>query len=192
MSDSNEAKTETVPEIAPKRGPGRPKGSSRKTVEAVAETPRLSPEDAKSVKDMEAYANVLGVPVESLKKVAAMEAASAEFVKPKLHVVAEPTPEEKQKQWWAAKEREARAKSLGVPVESLFPLPTEVEENWREVEAQREAADPQYAGLYHLTGGAVCMGPGKKAYAKPGTYVRLNAEDGKHITERQIGVWVKP
>jgi hypothetical protein len=153
MSESNEvAKTEpeVVSEPAPKRGPGRPKGSSKKS------TPVIEPER-------------------------------------KLRAVAEPTAEELQKQWWAAREREARAKQLGVSVEQLAPLPSQIEENWeQESQVHREPADPQYAGLYHLTGGAVCMNAAGNKYARPGTYVRLNAEDGKHVTERQIGVWVKP
>jgi hypothetical protein len=114
---------------------------------------------------------------------------------PKLHAVEAPSPEvaaaEEQRRLWKKYERENRARQQGVSVESLPPDPEEIEENWeQQLEYKRPPAEAFFAGLYHLTGGAVSMPNGK--IAKAGTYARLNAEDGRSITERQIGVWVKP
>jgi hypothetical protein len=121
----------------------------------------------------------------------ASETAENKKGRQKLKAVPEPQPLSEAEEHlvkWRRLELEARAKALGVSPEALKPLV--YEENWRErlPSATKPAADPAYAGLYELTGGAVCMPGG--LIAEPGTIVRLSAEDGKHITERGIGKMV--
>lgn len=121
------------------------------------------------------------------------ETASSQAVDRKLRAVAEPTAEDLQRQTMRRLEREALAKTKGVSVAELEPLPEEIEENWRDaINTQQEVVDPVYAGLYHLKGGAVFLGPTERDVARPGTYVRLSAKDGKHVVDRQIGTWIKP
>jgi len=107
---------------------------------------------------------------------------------PALKVVAEPTAEELQQQEWALLELKARAAQQGVTPESLAPKPP-AKENWREkLVSQAPAPSPVYAGLYHLTGGSLWTMSGE--VAPPDSYIQLRAVDGKHVTDRGIGVRV--
>ena len=127
-----------------------------------------------------------GRPKGSGKKAAESQA------EPLLRAVATPTPEAAaaglRQAEWQRLEREARAKRLGVTVDSLDVVESP-EENWREsLPEEQPAADPLYAGIYRIVGGHVCMNAGEMLTAKPGTKVRLGAADGRAVTELGIGV----
>jgi hypothetical protein len=106
----------------------------------------------------------------------------------KLRVVAPATPEQNRQAEWKTLAREAKAEALGIRVEDL-PEEIELVENWRDKLPKPKApAHESFAGLYHLNGGNVWMNSGE--VAQHGTVVRLNAEDGRHITIRSIGIRV--
>lgn len=107
---------------------------------------------------------------------------------PALKVVPPETSEQAAQRQWETLELQARAEREGVKVESLKPREAP-RENWRDKLAkQAPPPSPAYAGLYHLTGGHFFMTADE--VAPPDSFIELNAADGKHVTDRGIGVRV--
>lgn len=100
-----------------------------------------------------------------------------------------PTIEDKAQSEWERLERVARAKRLGVPVESLVAIAEPVEDWQTDLIEAKAPADPAFAGLYRVLWSSICMPGG--GIARPGRNVRLNAEDGRTVTELGIAERVK-